>query len=281
MGGVRRFLTLVASGLLCVLGAAASPASASVTIGQVGVPVVSLCETGSDLAQPSVTAGNSYVVPGTGTITSWTTYGGPNPGLPLTMKVFRLVTPPATYQAVGHAGPQPVAANGTGGNTFPANIQVKSGDVLGLDGASYCLLDRPGEHYIYYVGSLADGGPPQTFGTASNFRLNVQATFVPDNSFNAGKVKRNKNNGTATVSFNLPNAGVLAGSGSGAKVSSASAIESKTVAAGTAKLKVKAKGSKRQTLNQTGKVTLKLKITYTPTGGDARTQKLKLKLLKG
>jgi hypothetical protein len=266
-----------------VLGAAASPASASVTIGQVGVPVVSLCETGSDLAQPSVTAGNSYVVPGTGTITSWTTYGGPNPTSPLTMKVFRLVTPPATYQAVGHAGPQPVAANGTGGNTFPADIQVKPGDVLGLDGGSYCLLDRPGEHYIYYVGSLADGGPPQPFGTAPNFRLNIQAAFEPANTFTLGNTTRNKKRGTATLTFDLPNPGQLSGTGKGAKVSVASPDAVGSVVApgaGPTNLRVKAKGKKMTKLNDTGKVKLSLSVTYTPTGGDPRTQKLKLKLLK-
>jgi hypothetical protein len=231
------------------------------------------------MAQPTVTSGNSYVAPGTGTITSWTTYGGPSGGVELSLKVFRLTAAPATYQAVGHSGPHPVSANGTAGNTFPANIPVKPGDVLGVNGSSYCVLSVPGEQYRYYLGDLPDG-QQAAFSTGNNFRLNVQATFVPDNAFTAGKVKRNTNKGTATVSFDLPNAGDLAGSGSGARVSSASAAESKAVQAGVAKLKVKAKGSKRRTLDRTGQVTLKLKITYTPTGGDPKTQKLKLKLLK-
>ncbi len=47
---------------------------------------------------------------------------------------------------------------------------------------------------------------------------------------------------------------------------------SKTVgAAGEVKLKIRAKGKKRKQLNEDGKVKLKPKITYTPTGGDSST----------
>lgn len=61
-----------------VLMAAASPAAASVTIGQIGNP--GGCVAGFDDIQASVTSGNSYVVPGTGKITSWRTYAGPGGG---------------------------------------------------------------------------------------------------------------------------------------------------------------------------------------------------------
>src|SRR5262245_37794851 len=65
-------------GVASALGAAllmspAAPAPAAVTIGQLAPPNPS-SETSADTdrAQPSVTSGNSYVVPATGGITAWT-----------------------------------------------------------------------------------------------------------------------------------------------------------------------------------------------------------------
>jgi hypothetical protein len=254
----------------------------AVTLGQVGPPSGGVCEDGADLAQPTVTSGNSYVVPGTGLITSWTTYGGPNAGLPLTLKIFRLVSPPATYEAVAHTGPRAVAANGVAGNTFAASIHVEPGDILGLDGGSHCRLAAPGDRHLSHYPSLADG-ESASFMTAPDFRLNVQANFVPDNTFSLAQTSRNKKKGTATLLFDLPNPGQLTGSGKGAKVTATSPKPQGTVpapGAGPSQLVVKAKGKKRARLNDTGKVKLRLTVTYTPTGGDPKTTTLKVKLRK-
>src|SRR5437867_3706318 len=107
-------------------------ASASVTLGQISTPPsMSTCGNGLDFLQASVTSGNSYEVPGTGTITSWTTLGGF--GSPQrTLKVFRKVGEPARFQAVGHDGPRTLTDTGTAGNTFPASIPVQAGDLLGF-----------------------------------------------------------------------------------------------------------------------------------------------------
>ena len=53
-----------------------------------------------------------------------------------------------------------------------------------------------------------------------------------------------------------------------------------TVGTGQATLVVKAKGKKRRKLNTTGKVKLNVAITFTPTGGKANIQSLKVKLKK-
>ena len=55
---------------------------------------------------------------------------------------------------------------------------------------------------------------------------------------------------------------------------------SKSVGAGPAQLLIKAKGKKKATLNATGKVKLKPKVTYTPTDGDPSTQSVRVKLIK-
>ena len=74
------------------------------------------------------------------------------------------------------------------------------------------------------------------------------AALTPVNTFSVGKTQLNRKKGTATLSFEVPNAGELTGSGKGAKVASG-ARSSKAVQARTATLLVKAKGKKKRKLN--------------------------------
>ena len=255
----------------------AAPASATVTIGQVGDASGSACDPNFDALEPVPPSGNPYVAPGVGTITSWSMRAVAPAGQQLTMKMFRQVGAPGNYQAVGHAGPQTLTPGSL--NTFPANIRVQPGDALGLHtitADSRCAIQAPGA--ILFIASpsdLADGASGPFEADEENAGLNIQATFEPDNTFKLLKTKRNRNKGNAVLTFGLPNAGTLSGSGGGAKVAKA-----KTVAAGKAKLKVKARGLKSRTLNSNGKLKLKIQVIYTPTGGDAKAKKLKVKLLK-
>ena len=270
------------------LAAAASPAAASVTIGQIGNP--GGCVTGYDDIQTSVPSGNSYVVPGTGRITSWRNYAGAGAGQ-MTMKIFRKVLDPALYMVVGHSGPHDLLPGQLSGNTFPADVPVKPGDLLGLGTPSSsmnggCIIDGASGDYLYrdngsQPGGLADG-QDGTFTAQTGARLNIEAVFEPSNSFDLAGTVRNRKKGTATLSFNLPNAGELSASGKGVKSrGAASAAAGITVpSAGPAQLVIKAKGKKRRELNRAGKVKLRVTVTYTPTGGDPRTQVLKVKLRK-
>ncbi|MGA9370470.1 MAG: hypothetical protein WBV53_01335 [Solirubrobacterales bacterium] len=292
-------IALAASLAGLALAASASPAAASVTIGQVGSPAA--CSPGFDWVQPTVTSGNSYVVPSTGgvvswTVKSWTTYGGAA-GAFMTMKIWRKVADPATYRAVGHVGPESVTPGGTAGNTFPANLAVKAGDLLGLHtpgpGNTDCTFAAPGDEYGYYTGDLADGASGAFFfkpPPLDDMRLNIEALLVPTvpqisprpaNDFTFGAITRNKKKGTAVLTVNVPNAGELSGSGNGAKVASTSrAVISKAVGAGPARLLIKAKRKKKKKLKKKGKVKVKVFVTYTPTGGDPSTQSVKVKLKK-
>jgi hypothetical protein len=275
--------------------AIASPATASVTLGQLAPgsspPDECLGPGGQDVLQPTVTSGNTYVVPGTGTITSWKhNAAGSSSGVQrLTLKVFRKVADPATYMAVGHDGPRDlIPGNVTG---YPASIPVKAGDVLGVSnnfspGSTACWFYAPFESFLFDDGNLADGDFKAFISSAhtsiANERVNVSAVFEPSNSLTLGKVKRNEKKGTATLTVEVPNPGELTGSGNGVKAASAGeAVTSKAVTApGEAQLLIKAKGKKRRKLNETGKVKLNVNVTYTPTGGDPKTQLTKVKLRK-
>ncbi len=294
-----RRLALAASLAGLSLAANAPSAPASVTIGQLapGVPTTTCTTMDFDALQASITSGASYLVPAAGTLTSWSHKAIAASGQQLTMKVFRKVADPATYQVVGHDGPR----NLTGGvlNSFPTKIAVQPGDVLGLNTrsptATACgFVAAPGDTILINGPALPDGtlipglqdGDSGVFGMPDDsVRLNISAVVEPTNSFTLGKPKLNKKKGTATLAANVPNPGTVTLGGKGVKgASAARAVIAKTVnAPGIVKLVVKAKGQKKKKLKNTGKVKLQVAVAYTPTGGDPSTQsqKLKLKRRKG
>ncbi len=259
----------------------AVPAAASVTIGQVADPNAGNCDAGTEFVQLGVASGNPYVVPGNGTITSWTVQAGGDPGR-LTMKIFRKLADPATYQVVGSTGPQMLTPGGTAGNTFRANVRVRQGDLLGLHTVTFtpCQFKNPGSRLATFSGDLADGASGPFVTAFDDVLLDIQATFVPDNTFSLGGTTHSNTHGTATLTLNLPNPGDLTVSGNGVKAASASRATSKSVGAGPAQLLIRAKGKRSKTLNRTGKVKLNVGVIYTPTGGDPATQSLKVKLIK-
>jgi hypothetical protein len=122
--------------------------------------------------------------------------------------------------------------------------------------------------------------PDQAFtlgGTSSTY-----TPPPPPNSFTLGKPKLNKKKGTAMLPVSVPGAGNLTLTGKGVvKQRPASASLSRVVgAAGTIKLLVKPKGKTKRKLHRTGKVKVKVKITFTPTGGTPNSQFKKIKLRK-
>ena len=134
------------------------------------------------------------------------------------------------------------------------------------------------------LGSADIDAEPRTMGTAPDIGADEfvpTSTTPPSNAFTVGAITRNKKKGTATITVDVPNPGELTASGNGVQAASADrAVISKSVGAGQAQLLIKAKGKKKRKLNETGKVKLNVKITYTPTGGDPRTQSIKVKLKK-
>jgi tripartite motif-containing protein 71 len=71
----------------------------------------------------------------------------------------------------------------------------------------------------------------------------------PSNEFSFGKVKKNKRKGTASLTVVVPGPGQLALTGKGLKRSGAGAARERASAAGSVKLLIKAKGTKRRKLS--------------------------------
>jgi hypothetical protein len=258
------------------LAAGAAPAGAA-TIGQTSTPAV-FCSP-FDRVQPTVTSGNSYVVPSTDgitnwTLTSWSTQGGTAAGDALTMKVYRSLGP-TSFQVIVHDGPHTITPSTL--NTFQANLAVKAGDILGNSTGPadttgpICTFNVTGETYLRRAGSLDDGGNGTFDLFAGDRRLNVSATVEPTNTFTVDGVTRNKKNGTATATITVPNPGTATVGGNGVKASSSGARAAASIpSAGTVQLPISASGKKKKKLKRKGKVSVSPTITYTPTGGKAQ-----------
>ena len=272
---------LLASLATLSLIATSSQAAASETIGRLApTPVVSCTGSTTDWLEPTVTTGTGYVVPALPpasalVISSWTHNAAPPPATgALTFKVFRKVADPATYMVVGADGPRDLTAGAL--NTFPVDIAVQPGDVIGINSAmpasTACNFFDPAENPLIRSGNLAVGESGD-FSNQSEKDVNVAAVVSPSNHFTLGKPKLRKRKGIATITATLPNPGELALSGRGIRAPRTSVDSPSSI-----RFQIKPKGRKRSKLEKTGRVKVKPTFTYVPTGGDASTQSLTLKL---
>ena len=283
--GVRAGLASSLAALALI--AAPSPASASETIGRLApTPSASCAGTTFDFLEPTVTTGTGYVVPSLPdvsalVISSWSHNAAPAPaGGALTFKVFREAAP-NTYTAVGHDGPRELTPGAL--NTFPADVPVQPGDVIGINSAvpavTACTFFDMTESPLSRSGSLGDG-EVGVFGLIDEKDVNVSAVVSPSNTCTLGKPELKKKKGTATLSATVPNPGQVALSGTGVSAAGASSAVS-VGAPGTVEFRIKATGAKRSKLKRTGRVKVKPTITYTPTGGQASIQSATVKLRLG
>jgi hypothetical protein len=120
--------------------------------------------------------------------------------------------------------------------------------------------------------------------TASNEAGASSQTSAIRGVFRLGRLRRNEARGTARLTVRVPGPGklVLAGKGLRKQRAAGSVGKARTVVktAGKVQLLIKTKGKKRRQLIRAGKVKVKARVTYTPTGGTRGTQTRKLKLIK-
>jgi hypothetical protein len=301
--------------LLAAFAVSAPSVFAATTVGQLFTPVDG-CGGPLTAIQTGAASGNSYAVPSSGVITSWTFQDGAAivPGLKL--KVGR----PAggtNFTIIGEsvAGPQTSGAP----NTYPARISVQANDQIGIfsgavvsSGGCASNTGAAGDTYVVTTSDV----PPNTtttfmsgFGTKFPVSAAVEADADQDGfgdetqdkcpieagpglCFNIGKLKLIKRKGTARLTVSVPGPGTLQLVGKGlvkqrpADSRGVTTLARAVSAAGDVKLKIKAKGQKKRKLERTGKVKVKAKITYTDTatttGNPAapKTKRERIKLIK-
>jgi len=103
----------------------------------------------------------------------------------------------------------------------------------------------------------------------------IWLTAIPSNEFTVKKAKVNKKKGTAVLPVQVPGPGLLKLKGDSLASDSANPTEASTV-----NLDVKPAGKLKKKLKKKGKLTVKPSITFTPTGGDAATEKVTVKLVQ-
>jgi hypothetical protein len=174
-----RLGALVVAVFAMVLAAGASAAT-PVTIGQTSSAAAYLCSGEIDL-QTGVASGQGFVVPGAQSIiTSWSTFAGAGGGS-MSMMVFRPTTVPGTYTVVAES---PVESLNPGVlDTFPANVLVQGGDLLGFwstDNAA-CITHTGAPGDINPYGGAATQPTVGTTVTPTvypGYLLNISATLL-------------------------------------------------------------------------------------------------------
>jgi hypothetical protein len=97
--------------------------------------------------------------------------------------------------------------------------------------------------------------------------------------FSLGTERLNHDTGTAWLGANVPGPGHLAIAGNGVKAVEAVAARAASDA-GAVRLLIKPSGRAERTLDRTGKVTVNVKVTYTPVGGTPSTRSTNVLLEK-
>lgn len=264
-----------------------SPAQGAVTIGHVlgtGTPAPLFCFPTCTLRQAALApedglSAGGLTSPANGVVTSVgvsVVASNQDGDLTVRLRVLRGQTGVATSDPV-------TLVDADGIQTFATEMPIAVGDGIGIDTLP---IAPPGSIGIargtaagnsvveLFSPPLLDGGPQQSPQASPGGVLDMSAVVEPTNTFAFGKVARDKDKGTATVSVTVPNAGALVVGGKGVKRTSKS-----VTAPGAVKLNIRAKGKQRKTLNKSGKVKVAAKVTFTPTGGDpkARSKQLTLK----
>jgi IPT/TIG domain/PASTA domain len=175
-----RISLLTTAALLCF----AASAEAQTTIGQLptGPTLTCVSPSGYDEVQTAVSSGSSYVVPAPGgVITSWSTKASATTTQMLGLKVFRPVET-KKFLVVAHDGPRALTPSTV--NTFPVDIPVQAGDIVGLNvpinAGSGCAfpVSAPGNSVAYLEGGAADGTVFLPEEEEEGYRLNITATVL-------------------------------------------------------------------------------------------------------
>jgi hypothetical protein len=286
---LRRFAAALLAALL--LGGSVSPAGANVTIGSNLArmpnsaanysprPTFSNVSLASDRQAPG-----GLTSPVNGTVVRWRIRVGDSTRI----TNFRIIRPLGRGLFTG-AGTSPSVTPPIHATTsYEVQLPVRIGDYIGVDCCDPGVFEPDAEFFVTGGGavrnewqpSLADGEAGRAPLRTNAYEVALNAEIDPTSTFTLDAITRNKNKGTATIAVNVPNPGELTVSGRGVKVANAAVTSKQVRAPGRVRLLIKAKGRKKRKLNSTGKVKVWPEITYTPIGGSASTQSMKVRLIK-
>ena len=174
------------------------------------------------------------------------------------------ITPPGTG---GNQTATPLLANLAGGDfhQLPGSPTIDAG--TSAAGIGSLDADRHARIQSACIGGVATPD-------IGAYEASAPIASTSCSRFAVGALTLNKRRGTGRLTVNVPGAGVLKAAGKGLKTTTA-----KTSSAGDVVLKLRAKGRARAALDNSGRVKLKVGLTWAPTGntGSSQTDKVKLK----
>jgi hypothetical protein len=278
------------------LGVPAS-ASATVTIGSnlgrepnidldCGTPcTVMQGPLGSEFQAP-----NGIVSPVNGTVVQWRIRSGTHVG----QVTFRVIRPLLNNVFTGAGTSATVAPPPNATTGFPTQLPIAIGDKIGIDccptpGHNYFVMNPSGVRQEFLNTPLADGDPGRTPVVTNGREVAINADIEPTSAFAVTGLQRSKH-GKLLITATLPNAGILRAGDKKAAFAAAAAKKKKKKPqllkqtqvqvggpTGTQLLVFPTKAALRA-LNEGKKVKAGLKLSFTPTGGTASTQLIKLRL---
>ena len=178
---------------------------------------------------------------------------------------------------------------------FPTRLPISVRESIGVDccvgGGGVIGVSGGSGTTDLWLPALADGAAPRArfqFGPQDMFETAINADIEPTSAFTISKVKLGKG-GKVTVTATLPNAGTLEGGDKrDPRLASASAKKKQKylkrstmpvgVAGQTIRLLVRPTTQARALLGEKARLKAKLKVVFTPTGGNPATQVLPVRL---
>ncbi|MFL5907994.1 MAG: hypothetical protein ACJ75Z_10425 [Solirubrobacterales bacterium] len=211
--------------------------------------------------------------PVNGTVVLWRTRGTRMNASSNTLQLRVLQPSGNGYIGAGTSDPQtlPNAADDDALREFGTSLPIHAGDEIGLGaaGSAYVPAFHPpfGAPGITGFYAFSDGSPSDGHAAASSGELQANAEVEPTNTFSLSPIQRNKKNGTATVTANLPNAGTFEVQGG--------LIAPQTVdvaAPGNLALTLQPMPPIRRQLKKQGKALVDATFVYAPSFGKHRAQ---------
>jgi hypothetical protein len=238
------------------------------------------------VTNPSFAAPNGLTSPVNGTVITWRIRAGASS----TATAFRVIRPLGGGLFTGAGTSTTVTPAPDATTPFNTQLLIRIGDLIGIDccetGFGVYFRDSGGDRLRWNPPLLADGGPGRAPITQDSETL-INADIDPTSAL-ANVKARAKKGGKVRVSLEAPNAGSLvAGDKKDASVKAISAAKkpkllkrttAQAAAAGPLGIVVKASKAARALLVDGRRPKAKLKLIFTPTGGSASTQVVKVKL---
>jgi hypothetical protein len=287
---MRNFRLLALTASIGALLAVPAASQATVTIGSnlshapsIGIGCLGSCTRVQTSLPANEQSVNGFVSPVNGTVVRWRIRtDSSNTQLPV---AFRVISPAAGGQFTGGGSSATVTPPDiTGVSPFDDSIPVKLGDLVGLNygnGTNWYFSISAGPNSGQLFNPTLLQGSTRSPQNNTTEELLVNADIEPTSAFTA--TAKGKKGGKVKITAQLPNAGTLQ-VGDKKDLASVAAKRRLTgssvqlTAPGTADLTVKATKSARSLLARKGKLSAKLKLVFTPLGGTASSQVIRVKL---